>query len=110
MLLEELPNNFVDDPEKLYRLRRCEAQQAKKLDFVYSKSEDEGSFSEEFTTSKSSGESTSTDGRATTRTQDRGAMHHEHHRPTNLEPRGYKKAVRDQDLNNPYGATFTLHR
>jgi hypothetical protein len=33
----------VDDPEKLYRLRRCEAQQAKKLDFVDSKSEDEGS-------------------------------------------------------------------
>jgi hypothetical protein len=37
------PDNFVDDPEKLYRLRRREAQQAKKLDFVDSKSEDEGS-------------------------------------------------------------------
>jgi hypothetical protein len=37
------PDNFVDDPEKLYRLRICEAQQAKKLDFVDSKSEDEGS-------------------------------------------------------------------
>jgi hypothetical protein len=36
-------DNFVDDPEKLYKLRRCEAQQAKKLDFVDSKSEDEGS-------------------------------------------------------------------
>jgi hypothetical protein len=36
-------DNFVDDPEKLYRLRRREAQQAKKLDFVDSKSEDEGS-------------------------------------------------------------------
>jgi hypothetical protein len=34
----------VDDPEKLYRLRRREAQQDKKLDFVNSKSEDEGSF------------------------------------------------------------------
>jgi hypothetical protein len=33
----------VDDPEKLYRLRRREAHQAKKLDFVDSKSEDEGS-------------------------------------------------------------------
>jgi hypothetical protein len=33
----------VDDPEKLYRLRRCEAQQAKKLDFVDSKLEDQGS-------------------------------------------------------------------
>jgi hypothetical protein len=32
----------VDDPEKLYRLRRREAQQAKKLDFVDSKLEDEG--------------------------------------------------------------------
>jgi hypothetical protein len=41
--LSNKPDNFVDDPEKLYRLRRCEAQQAKKLDFVDSKSEDEGS-------------------------------------------------------------------
>jgi hypothetical protein len=40
--LSKKPDNFVDDPEKLYRLRRCEAQ-AKKLDFVYSKAEDEGS-------------------------------------------------------------------
>jgi hypothetical protein len=41
--LSNKPNNFVDDPEKLYRLRRREAQQAKKLDFAYSKLEDEGS-------------------------------------------------------------------
>jgi hypothetical protein len=41
--LSNKPDNFVDDPEKLYRLRRCEAQQAKKLDFVDSKLEDEGS-------------------------------------------------------------------
>jgi hypothetical protein len=33
----------VDDPEKIYKLRRREAHQAKKLDFVDSKSEDEGS-------------------------------------------------------------------
>jgi hypothetical protein len=33
----------VDDPEKLYRLRRREAHQAKKLDFVDSKSKDKGS-------------------------------------------------------------------
>jgi hypothetical protein len=36
-------NNFVDDLEKLFRLRRREAHQAKKLDFVDSKSKDEGS-------------------------------------------------------------------
>jgi hypothetical protein len=41
--LSNKPVNFVDDPEKLYMLRRCEAHQAKKLDFVDSKSEDEGS-------------------------------------------------------------------
>jgi hypothetical protein len=41
--LSNKPNNFVDDLEKLYRLRRREAQQAKKLDFVDSKSEDQGS-------------------------------------------------------------------
>jgi hypothetical protein len=40
--LSSKPYNFVDDPEKLYRLRRREAQ-AKKLDFVDSKAEDEGS-------------------------------------------------------------------
>jgi hypothetical protein len=40
--LSNKPDNFVDDPEKLYRLRRREAQ-AKKLDFVDSKAEDEGS-------------------------------------------------------------------
>jgi hypothetical protein len=27
--LSNKPNNFVDDPEKLYRIRRREAQQAK---------------------------------------------------------------------------------
>jgi hypothetical protein len=41
--LSNKPDNFVDNPEKLYRLRRREAQQAKKLDFVDSKSEDERS-------------------------------------------------------------------
>jgi hypothetical protein len=41
--LSNKPDNFVDDPEKLYRLRRHKSHQAKKLDFVYSKSEDEGS-------------------------------------------------------------------
>jgi hypothetical protein len=41
--LSNKPDNFVGDPEKLYKLRRCEAQQAKKLDFVDSKLEEEGS-------------------------------------------------------------------
>jgi hypothetical protein len=41
--LSNKPDNFVDDPEKLYRLRRREAHQAKKLDFVNLKSEDNGS-------------------------------------------------------------------
>jgi hypothetical protein len=41
--LSNKPDNFVDGPEKLYRLRRHEEQQAKKLDFVDLKSEDEGS-------------------------------------------------------------------
>jgi hypothetical protein len=41
--LSNKPDNFVDDPEKLYRLRRREAHQAKKLDFVDLKSEDKGS-------------------------------------------------------------------
>jgi hypothetical protein len=40
--LPNKPDNFVDDPEKLYRLWRREAHQAKKLDFV-SESEDKGS-------------------------------------------------------------------
>jgi hypothetical protein len=41
--LSNKPDNFVDGPEKLNMLRRREAQQAKMLDFVDSKSEDEGS-------------------------------------------------------------------
>jgi hypothetical protein len=41
--LSNKPNNFVDDPEKLYRLRRREAHQAKKLYFVDLKSEEKGS-------------------------------------------------------------------
>jgi hypothetical protein len=41
--LSNTPDNFVDDSEKLYRLRKREAQQAKKLDFVDLKSGDEGS-------------------------------------------------------------------
>jgi hypothetical protein len=41
--LSNKPDNFVNDPEKLYRLRRREAHQAKKLDFVDSESEDKGS-------------------------------------------------------------------
>jgi hypothetical protein len=40
--LSNKPDNFLDDLEKRYTLRRCEAQQAKRLDFVDSKSEDEG--------------------------------------------------------------------
>jgi hypothetical protein len=40
--LSNKPDNFVDDPEKLYRLRRREAQ-AKKLEFVDSKAEAERS-------------------------------------------------------------------
>jgi hypothetical protein len=35
--LSNKPDNFVDDPEKLCRLRRHKAQQANKLDFVDSK-------------------------------------------------------------------------
>jgi hypothetical protein len=41
--LSNKPDNFVDDPEKLYRLRRHAAHQSKKLNFVDSKSEEEGS-------------------------------------------------------------------
>jgi hypothetical protein len=41
--LSNKPDKFADDLEKLYRLRRYEAQQAKKLDFVDSMLEDEGS-------------------------------------------------------------------
>jgi hypothetical protein len=50
--LSNKPDNFVDDPEKLYRLRRREAQ-AKKLEFVDPKVEAEGSSeSKGITTSK----------------------------------------------------------
>jgi hypothetical protein len=35
-------------------------------------------------------------------------MHPGHHPPTNLEPRGNQKAVRDQDLNDSDGAMLTF--
>jgi hypothetical protein len=62
--LSNKPDNFVDDLEKLYRLRRREAHQAKKLDFVDSKSEDKGSKESQKNSppQSPSGESTSTDG------------------------------------------------
>jgi hypothetical protein len=41
--LSNKPDHFMDDPEKLHRLRIREVHQAKKLDFVDSKSEDKGS-------------------------------------------------------------------
>jgi hypothetical protein len=41
--LSKKSDKFVDDPKNLYRITRCEAQQAKKLDFVDSKLEDKGS-------------------------------------------------------------------
>jgi hypothetical protein len=61
--LSNKPDNFVDDPEKLYRLKRREAPQAKKgfCKFKVRRQRIIG-ISEEFTTLKSSGESTSTDG------------------------------------------------
>jgi hypothetical protein len=40
--LSNKPENFVDDPEKLYRLKRREAQD-KKLQFADPKAEAEGS-------------------------------------------------------------------
>jgi hypothetical protein len=40
--LSNKPDNFVDEPEKLYRLRRHEVQ-AKKLEFADPKAESEGS-------------------------------------------------------------------
>jgi hypothetical protein len=50
--LSNKPDNFVDDSEKLYRLRRPEAQ-AKKLEFADPKVEAEGSSeSKGITTSK----------------------------------------------------------
>jgi hypothetical protein len=39
--LSNKPGNFVDDPEKFYKIRRREAQ-AKKLEFVDPKAEAEG--------------------------------------------------------------------
>jgi hypothetical protein len=38
--LSNKPDNFMDDPEIFYRLRRREAHQAKKLDFVDSEDQE----------------------------------------------------------------------
>jgi hypothetical protein len=105
-------DNFVDDPEKLYRLRRCEAHQAKKLDFVDSKSEDKGS--------KESSKNSPPQSPQENRIPQMGDQRQERKigelctldiidLPI-LNLGGDRKTVRDQDLNYPHGATFTLHR
>jgi hypothetical protein len=59
--LSNKPDNFVDDPEKLYRLRRPSSKKAGFCRFKVRRRRIVG-ISEEFTTSKSSGESSSIDG------------------------------------------------
>jgi hypothetical protein len=109
--LSNKPNNFVDDPEKLYRIRRCEAQ-TKRLESADPKAEAERSPESPKESPPQSpwenrlppmGEQPQSEHKI-------GAMHPGHRRPTNLEPHGDRKAVRDQDLNNSHGATFTLRR
>jgi hypothetical protein len=111
--LSNKPKNFVDDLEKLYRLRRREAQ-AKKLEFADLKAEAEG-------LSESAKESPPPSPRENyfhryrwennhSRSARSGSYAPRTRRPTNLEPRVDQKAVRDQDLNNSHGAIFTLHR
>jgi hypothetical protein len=109
--LSNKPDNFVDDPKKLYRLRRHEAQ-AKKLEFADPKMEARDRLSLQrnhhlkalgridFHRWEKNRSQSARSGSYAPRTSS----------TSNLEPRRDRKAVRDQDLNNPHGATFTLHR
>jgi hypothetical protein len=110
--LSNKPDNFVDDPEKLYRLRRHEAHHAKKLDFVDSKSEDKGS--------KESLKNSPPQSHRENRLPPMGEQPQECKIGELCTPdiidlpilnlEDDRKTVRDQDLNNSHGATFTLHR
>jgi hypothetical protein len=85
--LSNKPDNFVDDPEKLYTLRRREAHQAKKLDFVDSESEDKGSQESPKNSPPQSPRENRLPPMGDQPLQERkGAMHPGHYRPTNLEP------------------------
>jgi hypothetical protein len=91
------PENFVDDPEKLYKLRRHEAQ-TKKLESADPKAKAERSSE----SPKESPPQIPSENRLPSMGEqpqpgahDWGAMHPGHRRPTNLEPRGDWKAVRD---------------
>jgi hypothetical protein len=93
--LSNEPKNFVDDAEKLYRLRRCEAQ-AKKLEFGDPKAEAEGSskYPKESPPPSRESTSTTTDGRTTiVGAQYWAAMRHGYRQPTNLERRRDRRDV-----------------
>jgi hypothetical protein len=106
------PEIFVDDLAKLYRLRRREAQ-AKKLEFADPKAEVGESLE---STKESPPPSPSENQLQPQPIEDQPQLERkivklctpDIRRPTNLEPHKHQEVVRDQDLNNPHGATFTL--
>jgi hypothetical protein len=108
--LSNKPDNFLDDPEKLYMLRRREEHQAKKLDFVDSKSEDEGS--KEYP--KNSPPQSPRENRLPPMGDQPLECNIRELCTLDIidlpDPHGDRKAVRDQDHNNLHSATFTFHR
>jgi hypothetical protein len=109
--LSNKPENFVDDPEKLYRLRRCEAQ-AKNLEFADPKVEAKGLL-------ESPKESPP---RSHRENQLPPQLMGEQPQPeckirelctpniVDLPILNPTKIKRSIEINNPHGATFTLYR
>jgi hypothetical protein len=104
--LSNKTENFVDHPEKLYRLRRGESQD-KKLEFADPKVEAEGS-----------SEPPKKSPPPSPRKINFHCYRWENNRSQSARSGRYaprtsstynRKAVRDEDLNNSHGATFTLH-
>ena len=102
--LSNKPENFVDDPEKIYRQRRREAR-SRKPELVDSKVEADGSSSSPQATPPTSPR----DGATGARAYDRRAMHSGRSGLADPKSRQHRSSVRDQDFNHKDGAKLALH-
>ena len=109
--LSNKPENFVDDPEKIYTQRRREAR-SRKPKLVDSKVEADGSSSSPQATPPTSpkgGATSPKDGATGAGAYDRRAMHSGRSGLADPKSRQHRSSVRDQDFNHKDGAKLALY-
>ena len=111
--LSNKPENFVDDPEKIYRQRRREAR-SRKPELVDPKVEADDSSSSPQATPPTSPKEASlhqgmADGATGARAYNRRAMHSGRSGLADPKSRQHRSSVRDQDFNHKDGAKLALH-